>query len=944
MEENILLKNEYLNKLKLPFEERKKLFFSNYRESMNCKSFTNKDLFSEDEVLQILKENNKLPSFGVFFLLYILSEEKLLNVLDIVEYISISNQFRLINKSTNKNKLIMKLIETNKLNIFDIIDSKDEKNKPYLDYLNEEQIIYLLRNTLAKDNQRTYYSDILTYSSESHNYESVFKFFVTEKHDEVKEIFRLFPIELKIKYANEYFKYNEANKENIDFFNDNIFIRDNENIRFKQKYENINKAYIDYYKLNSDSFNIMLDYFNYSFFTYLKNENMRKIINLKKDELNKLLDLFTVDNIMLNNDTINTILNSFLQRKFRIDNKDAFEVFDIFENLIADPRIDASSIKMLIGHIMFKEPELRGYFSLDTINDFCKRAKNRDKEAIDYFHEFSNKYIALSREKYLEENMSYYYRLLNMNKVVEKNHFKKLYILNEKQSIILRDAKSTAKHKDFVISKSFINIINFKKDPKNNPLSLEDKNNLKIFEEILNEIYENKKNIIDTEKYSKFIYEPIVSTYYDMLDIIAELDASTLSKEILNDDDLYLKLTEIINKYKLFGWNRTFDELYDKCNIDFTPSTISSFINNFKNIVNDNEIQTDIYKTPITMLLDLANCFDYKSIKYSKLFKKDNFKYIASDPGPNKSVKTKNDRINRSIELIKELYKKEYTTIPPIDKDYSINGKQMNVVVSNFTNPINLTYGERTEACIRIGGVFEDLFEFCLRDKNGFHIRFSDPNTGEFISRVSGIRNGNTIFLNELRHSKNRRYSDEDLYVCLKEVCKDLAEISKSSQDEIENIIITSDYALNPHSNELVPNNLKDTFIPLYGLKFNIYPLGDCIVLYKKGNKLNYKFNKDIKTIYRTQRDKIKHYTDSKKAKDEIYRIKMIDRLLNNEDIKDIEININYDVKEAYIGEDYYIYFDSNNNEHHYIMNNSINKDRALYEIQMLNIDLGRSL
>ena len=33
---------------------------------------------------------------------------------------------------------------------------------------------------------------------------------------------------------------------------------------------------------------------------------------------------------------------------------------------------------------------------------------------------------------------------------------------------------------------------------------------------------------------------------------------------------------------------------------------------------------------------------------------------------------------------------------------------------------MNLTYGERTGACMRIGGAGKSLYNFCLKDENGF--------------------------------------------------------------------------------------------------------------------------------------------------------------------------------------------------------------------------------
>ena len=72
------------------------------------------------------------------------------------------------------------------------------------------------------------------------------------------------------------------------------------------------------------------------------------------------------------------------------------------------------------------------------------------------------------------------------------------------------------------------------------------------------------------------------------------------------------------------------------------------------------------------------------------------------------------------------MYERKNISVPPVDEDLELsNGKRMNVVIGNVSDPINLTYGERTGACMRIGGHADSLFDFCLKDDNCFHIRFS---------------------------------------------------------------------------------------------------------------------------------------------------------------------------------------------------------------------------
>lgn len=129
------------------------------------------------------------------------------------------------------------------------------------------------------------------------------------------------------------------------------------------------------------------------------------------------------------------------------------------------------------------------------------------------------------------------------------------------------------------------------------------------------------------------------------------------------------------------------------------------------------------------------------------LLGEENAKLINTNPSPNAVVgDVRYERNKLSFDYLKVMYNRNKVNVPPIDEDITLeNGKVINVNVGNFTNPINLTYGERTGACMRIKGAGADLFDFCLRNDAGFHIRFS-TNDGRFVSRVSGFRVGNTVF------------------------------------------------------------------------------------------------------------------------------------------------------------------------------------------------------
>ncbi len=934
---------DYYSKiLNSSFENRKEIFLNSFRTVINCYKVTGKDLFSHEEIIKIITSDNELSSYETSFLLLKLTNGEIYNIIDKVDSIGPNNLFKIVDDFDDKNKIIIKLISCGKLSIFDLID-KYENGESYIDYLTEDDIINIIDHSDKNDDKYdAYYSEVVKYAF-NNKYDNLFDYFIINK-DKFKskllyDLIKLLSDDIKLKYVDSYFKIYGLSKENIEYIDENVFIRDDSILYSDNIYTNLIDAYIDYYHLNRENFYELFSMVNYVIFPYLRNENIRNIINMDSKKLNKLLDLFNEDSIMLNNDTINTVLNAFLQRKFRIDEKEKVSIFDYFETIISSYDYSSDSIKAIIGHIIFDDPELSIYLKDINVNELCKKIKNGDKESINFVHDFTNKYIALEREKYVKEYIGDYYDYLNIGKIPERNYYKKRIIQTNRVDEIIRLARTTHKFDDFVVTKEFENIIYFKKDPYNNKLSDNDKKYLKLFEDVLNAIYEKYKYKYEIKRGDKFVYEPIIANNFDLLDILSEVDSEIVSKHLLDDDKLCNKLNRILNKYKLLGWGHTFDEVSLKCDVDIGPCMVGSLINNFYVI----DKETNIEDYSISKIIDYANCYDIKSIKYSKLFGVDNFKYIVSDPGPNKSTKSRNDKIEGILSLVKKAFKKEYITVPPIDKDYVLRpNKKVNICIGNVTNMMNFTYGERTGSCMRCGGVYEDLYNFCITDKNGFHIRFTDCNTGKLVSRVSGIRNGNTVFLNELRHSKVDDITDEDLFQLLMDFCNDLVTESYKSSDRIENILITGDYALSSYKTS--PNELKDSYEALYGVKFNLFSNGDAIILYSEDDYLNYKFNRNIKTEYRTLRDKIVYYNDLVSARDAIYKIELLDRFLGGERINDIDINIDYDIKEAYVGEDFYIYIDSDNNYHTYIMNNSINKDRAIYEINNLNIDIGRGL
>ena len=205
-----------------------------------------------------------------------------------------------------------------------------------------------------------------------------------------------------------------------------------------------------------------------------------------------------------------------------------------------------------------------------------------------------------------------------------------------------------------------------------------------------------------------------------------------------------------------------------------------------------------------TSLLDIANCYDSSSLVLRIVIGKEDFDLIKRNPAPYRGEFTSEQRIGISVDLAKEMHEREYITVPPSREIYELsNNKQIKISVGDLHNFDNLTLGERTGACMRIGGAGYSLFNFCLKNDNGFHVKFMDPENDKLVSRVSGFRNGNTVFLNQLRYSLSEKYTNENIVEACRLFAQKLIEDSKESRYPIENVVISPAYAMEKHSNEV---------------------------------------------------------------------------------------------------------------------------------------------
>ena len=284
------------------------------------------------------------------------------------------------------------------------------------------------------------------------------------------------------------------------------------------------------------------------------------------------------------------------------------------------------------------------------------------------------------------------------------------------------------------------------------------------------------------------------------------------------------------------------------------------------------------------------------------------------------------------------MYHRQELTIPEVAISVKTNNnKVINASFGSFTDPINLTYGERTGACMRIGGSAEPLLNFCISNPSGFHIKFTDEEDN-FISRVSGFRVGNTIFLNELKCSVLDDYSDEDVVLACKTISKKIIDLSLNSTFPIDNVVISNRFALSSSNPDtcLSINLAKDGYeSPRY---CDVNP-NNCLLLATSSKDqevpfVPFKKNSSPLPVYPTKRCPIKYTTDSKEINESIIRLNIINEILSGVPINDVSLTIpNSEYLCAYIGEDFYVTIDQNSNPVTYIMPMSNDKKRAITEL-----------
>ncbi len=355
----------------------------------------------------------------------------------------------------------------------------------------------------------------------------------------------------------------------------------------------------------------------------------------------------------------------------------------------------------------------------------------------------------------------------------------------------------------------------------------------KIFDKIKKDIMSRVRTIdikedeIDEEEYNDLAEElPFEDEYFrfDAKDTLRNINFSQLEKIL--DTPSFINVDSFTNQESLNGiYNLLVNNgiilllLILKENSDRTSRTFNDNGINAENIFEIVNNMPTIVSLAKEFKIDISNFNELSSIHtMSKCANEASISILGKDI-IQKLCKyreyTEEDEeriIELATELVCEMPKKDKSTVP------YISGETSNYKYSMYDSldETLLLAGINTDACFRVDGNDHDFLHYCALNKNGFVIKITDC-FGNFIARASGFRNGNAVYINQLRTIYDEggnyyrgEYKNEqnDIIETFKQACKDIVSISQNNpkeKDKIDFVFVTQSYTLDDY-----PSNVSD--------------------------------------------------------------------------------------------------------------------------------------
>ncbi len=192
------------------------------------------------------------------------------------------------------------------------------------------------------------------------------------------------------------------------------------------------------------------------------------------------------------------------------------------------------------------------------------------------------------------------------------------------------------------------------------------------------------------------------------------------------------------------------------------------------------ELDKTINDVSLIGIENIITLLDFENDMVGKELDKDVIKGI-SESGFYEVLDLKT-RINMLIDLYKDSFKKISSTVP-----------YLSMVYDNFKIFIADSYRHDTlkvmnNSLFRIGAIGNDFFHYSVLNKNGLQIIIYKDDV--LVSKILGVRNGNTIYLNCLEGEKYDIYPE-----LLKSFARELINLTKDSKEPIEFVtMVNNDY------------------------------------------------------------------------------------------------------------------------------------------------------
>ncbi len=754
-------------------------------------------------------------------------------------------------------------------------------------------------------------------------------------------------------FLEDSYEFIVNNEELIDIYTkDDYFIEillnkvnHNENLSHFYNHDNYLKLrdfLIRKYQLNPTNMDKIESYFGSEIIKYISSDNIRKIINMSSEEIDKLFEI--LPKVTYTKSDIERLFDILKQYEF-YRTSEAPLIFNNLMHAIEDKNEKAYSdlikkeiIPYLNSKFESKYPQLIStdyyqmlmeiYHKMIDINT----ENSTKEELLEKLHTITNYYIAVKREEYRKlfdyrkELRLYTVPIKGNERIILKEALKDYNI--EGRTLIEELIKNTGCDKTLILD-----TIHFLVDEEYiDPGIIKTKEERVEYIKIINKTLRDEKTNHYVHEYLQILHNSGVMLKLEYLNpperndiykLLNEINLTVLRSKVLNNPEILESLKNIMIKYKLHKIPLEFNKMLNSTTINLPDAINTLQFLVYYYIVYGKEIRKlnpgENLDLPLIDILQYANMLAGTSNVYTMVLGEEDASLIKRNPKPNQALnKTEgNQRLEEATKLTQKCFERKLSPVPPLNEVLTINGKKIRVVVGNFTHPSNLTHGERTRACMRIGGLGESLFYFVLTDNHGFHIRFEDEETHEYISRVSGFRNGNTVFLNQLRESCNPNlYSNDEIVMACEMIAQKLIEATKNSGYPIENVVCSEAFATRGMQTESFNGiNIKEGLPSFYS---DIKSYGVVMASSgKKGELVPISTDKTNEIMYPVARERIIETENANEFNSYINRINGINALRSGIDIETLMPN-EYENGFVYgiANQDFYVYLDELGNIH----------------------------